>query len=86
MTFLLVWDKDSYTESFLVIFHLYMCHTTKWLIFSNYLHSNLVPQVWWKGDLMSCQNVDQIYSHRKMITIADINTAFTVWSTFLSAG
>jgi hypothetical protein len=47
MTFLLVWDKDSYPGSFLVEFHVYMCYTSNCFISSNFLHSTLVPFLWW---------------------------------------
>jgi hypothetical protein len=46
MTFLLVWDKGSYTGSFLVIFPWYMYYNPNSLISSNFIHSTLVPFLW----------------------------------------
>jgi hypothetical protein len=47
MTFLLVWDKDSYMGVSLWYFHAYMCYTHNWFISSSYLHSTLICA--WKG-------------------------------------
>jgi hypothetical protein len=47
MTFLLVWDKDSYIGSFFVIFpYIYVLYPN-WFNCSNYLHSILVSFLWW---------------------------------------
>jgi hypothetical protein len=46
MTFLLVWDKDTQGVS-LWYFHACMCYTHNWFISSNYIHSSLVPFLWW---------------------------------------
>jgi hypothetical protein len=45
--FLLVWGKDSYTGSFLVVFPCIYVLYPSWVISSNYLHSTLVPFLWW---------------------------------------
>jgi hypothetical protein len=48
MTFLLVWDKGSYTGSFLMLFpciNLY-CNPN-WFISSIFLYFTLVPFLWW---------------------------------------
>jgi hypothetical protein len=43
MMFLLVWDKDSYTGRFLVLFPcIYVLHPY-WFISTSPLHSSLVP-------------------------------------------
>jgi hypothetical protein len=47
MMFLFVSDKGSYTGSFLVVFLCMYVFTTNPSIFSNYLHSTLVPFLWW---------------------------------------
>jgi hypothetical protein len=47
MAFLLVWDKDSYTGSSLVLFPcMYVLHHQLVHLF-NPLHSSLVPFPWW---------------------------------------
>jgi hypothetical protein len=46
MTFLLVWDKDSYAGSFLVTFPcMYVLYPQ--LVYLLYLHSTFVPFLWW---------------------------------------
>jgi cellulose synthase/poly-beta-1,6-N-acetylglucosamine synthase-like glycosyltransferase len=42
--FLLVWDKDSYTGSFLVMFScIYIYYNPNWFVSSSPLHSFLAP-------------------------------------------
>jgi hypothetical protein len=43
-TFLLVWDKDSYTGG---CFIAYMYYNPNWVISSSPLHASLVPIPWW---------------------------------------
>jgi hypothetical protein len=43
---LAVWDKVSYTGSFLVIFPCIYVFNHNWFISSNFLHSTLVPFLW----------------------------------------
>jgi hypothetical protein len=49
MTFLLVWDKSSYTGSFLMIvscIYGFLFNSTNWFISSNFLNCTLFPFLW----------------------------------------